>query len=99
MPRREPAPDGWRDEHVSVWNAAHDGVPVVQIDTDGGAGRVRICLNDALIWDGDPDTDERPGRFFDNPNDPPDPRDDALDQIAEATETIRHYLRLSGRSD
>lgn len=38
-----------------------DNVPVVQIDSEGVEGRLRINLNDAPIWDGDPETDERPG--------------------------------------
>jgi hypothetical protein len=48
---------------VQLWNAEHDGVRVVQIDTPG-EGRLRINLNDAPIWDGDPATDERPGAHF-----------------------------------
>lgn len=35
----------------------HDGVPVVQIDTEDTEGRIRVNLNDAPIWDADP---ERP---------------------------------------
>lgn len=38
-----------------------DNVPVVEIGTQNISGRLRINLNDAPIWDGDPDTDERPG--------------------------------------
>lgn len=38
-----------------------DGVPVAEIDTGLIEGRLRINLNDAPIWDGDPETDERPG--------------------------------------
>lgn len=33
-----------------------DGVAVVQLDTNG-AGRVRINVNDAPVWDGDPEAD------------------------------------------
>lgn len=38
-----------------------DNTPVVEIDTQLIEGRLRINLNDAPIWDGDPETDERPG--------------------------------------
>lgn len=38
-----------------------DNTPVVEIDTQMIEGRLRINLNDAPIWDGDPETDERPG--------------------------------------
>lgn len=46
---------------VGVWTSDLDGVTVVQIDT-GASGRLRINLNDADVWDGDPDADEQPGR-------------------------------------
>lgn len=41
---------------VAAWRGT-DGVPVVQIDTAGtpNTGRLRINLNDAPVWDGDPD--------------------------------------------
>lgn len=32
---------------------ASDGVPVVQIDEQGAAGRLRVNLNDGPVWDGD----------------------------------------------
>lgn len=56
---------------VTTWDSdagdgAHDGALVVQVDTDEHASqrRVRINLNDAPVWDGIADTDERPGQFF-----------------------------------
>lgn len=39
---------------------------VVQIDTGEATGRIRVNLNDAPIWDGNPDTDSVPGAFFDS---------------------------------
>lgn len=61
-----------RDLHVAAWPAHPDmrvaGAPeaiVVQIDTGKTAGRIRVNLNDAPIWDGNPDTDSAPGAFFD----------------------------------
>lgn len=35
-----------------------DGARVVQIDTTGAAGRVRVNVNDGAVYDGDPDTGE-----------------------------------------
>lgn len=32
-----------------------DGVPVVQIDTQEGDGRIRINVNDGVVFDADPD--------------------------------------------
>lgn len=48
--------------HVSVHTSDLDGVTVVQIDTEV-PGRVRINLNDADVWDGDPERDEQPGNY------------------------------------
>ena len=48
------------DVVVDTW-FGEDNVPVVQIDTESGHGRLRINLNDGVVWDGDPETDERPG--------------------------------------
>lgn len=39
-----------------------DDVPVVEISTRRVPGRVRVNLNDGVIWDGDPEEDERPGK-------------------------------------
>lgn len=46
---------------VNTW-FGEDDTPVVQIDTHRGHGRLRINLNDGVVWDGDPETDERPGK-------------------------------------
>lgn len=60
------------DLNVAAWPAHPDmrvaGTPeaiVVQIDTGAATGRIRVNLNDAPIWDGNPDTDSVPGAFFD----------------------------------
>lgn len=50
------------DVVVDTW-FGEDNVPVVQIDTEGGHGRLRINLNDGVVWDGNPETDERPGSY------------------------------------
>lgn len=49
------------DVEVDTW-FGDDDTPVVQIDTHRGHGRLRINLNDGVVWDGDPETDERPGK-------------------------------------
>lgn len=49
---------------VSVWKSDHDGVDVVQIDTGTHEGRLRVNLNDAPVWDGDPAIDNYPGSHF-----------------------------------
>lgn len=46
------------DVEVSMF-IGDDGAIVVQVD--GTAPRVRVNLNDAAIYDGNPDTDEAPG--------------------------------------
>lgn len=38
-----------------------DGTPVVQIDTTEAARRVRVCINDGTVYDGDPTCDSPPG--------------------------------------
>lgn len=60
-----------RDIEVGIWPAhpsmSEDGGPhaiVVQIDTGSATGRIRINLNDAAVWDGDPDLDSHPGAYF-----------------------------------
>lgn len=40
-----------------------DGIPVIQVDTRG-SGRIRINLNDAAVWDGNPETDNAPGSYL-----------------------------------
>lgn len=49
------------DFQIDTYFGAEDNIPVVQIDTIGMAGRCRVNLNDGVIWDGDPEEDERPG--------------------------------------
>ncbi len=43
---------------VTCYVGEDDQVPVFQIDTSEGGGRVRINLNDAPVYDGDPDVDD-----------------------------------------
>ena len=50
------------DVEVDTW-FGEDDTPVVQIDTHRGHGRLRINLNDGVVWDGNPETDERPGAY------------------------------------
>lgn len=33
-----------------------DGALVVQIDTTGGGGRLRVNINDGAVWDANPET-------------------------------------------
>lgn len=40
---------------VSMWTGEQDGVPVFQIDTASDGGRLRINVNDAPVWDADPE--------------------------------------------
>lgn len=40
---------------AQAWRSELDDVPVVQIDTEAGAGRMRVNLNEAPIYDGDPE--------------------------------------------
>lgn len=47
--------DAAPEPEVTVWVSTHDGVRVVQIDTTG-PGRIRVNLNEAAIWDEDPET-------------------------------------------
>lgn len=42
---------------VHVFTSEIDGATVVQIDTEEGAGHTRIYLNEADLFDGDPETD------------------------------------------
>lgn len=59
-----------REVEVGIWPAHPelDGndpeAVVVQIDTGERTGRIRVNLNEAPIWDGDPSTDEQPGSLF-----------------------------------
>ncbi|WP_454116923.1 hypothetical protein [Microbacterium aurum] len=49
---------------IDAWgySSLYDGAPTVQIDTTEDIGRVCVWLNDGLIYDGDPEYDEAPGR-------------------------------------
>lgn len=44
-----------------------DGAQVVEIDTTEATGRVRVVINDGTVYDGDPNTDEPPGEYYDGP--------------------------------
>ncbi|RUP26152.1 MAG: hypothetical protein EKK51_31015 [Mycolicibacterium sp.] len=41
-----------------------DGAQVVEIDTTEDTGRVRVLIGEGVIYDGDPNTDEPPGRHY-----------------------------------
>lgn len=63
--------DEAREITVGLWRAhpdmAADGGPeaiVVQIDTGDRTGRLRVNLNDAPVWDGNPLTDPAPGAWI-----------------------------------
>lgn len=43
---------------VSVWPAEIDDALVVQVDTGGRSGRLRINVNDAPVYDANPETNE-----------------------------------------
>jgi hypothetical protein len=43
---------------VEVTRSPIDGALVVQVDTTGDTGRVRINLNDGAVWDGDPEQEQ-----------------------------------------
>lgn len=44
-----------------------DGAHVVEIDTIEATGRVRVVVNDGTVYDGDPNTDDPPGEYYDGP--------------------------------
>lgn len=46
---------------IVAFYSADGNVPVVEISTTAISGRVRVNLNEGVIWDGDPESDERPG--------------------------------------
>ena len=50
-----PAVDALPGVRVSTYRGESDGVPVVQVDTDDNASRVRINVNDAPVWDASPE--------------------------------------------
>lgn len=41
-----------------------DGAQLVEIDTTEDTGRVRVLIGEGVIYDGDPNTDEPPGRHY-----------------------------------
>jgi hypothetical protein len=43
---------------VSLMRSEIDGALVVQVDTSEGVGIVRVNVNDAAVWMGDPETDD-----------------------------------------
>jgi hypothetical protein len=49
---------------ISVFRG-EDGALVIQVDTNGSDGRVRINLNDAPVWDGDPEVGPIQGDVYD----------------------------------
>lgn len=50
------------DFEIDSW-FAEDDTPVVEISTSRLSGRMRVNLNEGVIWDGDPESDERPGTW------------------------------------
>lgn len=55
-----------RDIQVDAAVSEDDNATVVHVDTGSTTGLLRIYLNDGLIWDGDPETEEnRVGRTVD----------------------------------
>lgn len=74
------------DVEVDTW-FGEDDTPVVQIDTHRGHGRLRINLNDGVVWDGDPETDERPGAHAEAL--PTDHQQDMKATISRQLDTIR----------
>lgn len=49
---------------VCGYRSSIDEATVVDIDTVTGAGRLRVHINDGVIYDGDPDTDNPPGAHY-----------------------------------
>jgi hypothetical protein len=50
---------------VTTYRGASDDVPVIQIDTELTAGRLRVNLNDGPpLYDGDPEHDDAPGAIL-----------------------------------
>lgn len=41
---------------VNVYRSRQDGALVIEIDTQDDTGDLRVNLNDAPIWDGDPES-------------------------------------------
>lgn len=55
-----------RDLQLSLYHGADDGVPVIQVDTDGSNSHFRINVNDGTIWDQGSEDDRN---FFPDPSD------------------------------
>jgi hypothetical protein len=50
---------------ITTWVASgpdtlDDGAKVVQIDTNGDVGRVRVNINESPVWDNDPEMEDGP---------------------------------------
>lgn len=45
---------------VSVHRSSIDGALVVQVDTTGDTGDLRVNLNDGMLWDGNPEYNHSP---------------------------------------
>jgi hypothetical protein len=52
------------DYSITVFRSNLDDVPVVQIDTNGDGERFRININEAPVWDGNPEKDSLPGAYL-----------------------------------
>lgn len=53
-----------RNVEVGLWPADDDEAIVVQVDTGEWTKRLRVNVNDAPVWDGDPERDATPGSYF-----------------------------------
>jgi hypothetical protein len=81
---------------VTCYRGERDNAPVVQIDTETGAGWVRVNLNDGPpLFDGDPELDDAPGAFR-GPSAP----DSILTRIApESAQQIADAVIAAGYTD
>lgn len=63
--------DGARSTVAEVamcsYRSTADAATVVEIDSAEGSGRLRVMINDGVIYDGDPETDNAPGAHYDGP--------------------------------
>ena len=71
-----------------------DDVPVIQIDTTDDTGRIRINLNEGVVWDGNPERDRGIADIIEGWRQTADARDDdrgeEFDVYSEAVaETLR----------
>lgn len=60
-------PAGLAEVAVCGYVSDHDGAQVVEIDSTEATGRVRVVINDVTVYDGEPNTDEPPGEYYDGP--------------------------------